>query len=308
MMRTIIGKTAPKERDLFLSEKHFDMVEIQLLQDYKHTSVKEVFETIISSKTIPISVHAPLVDNETIQISRLVLDEDYEYLRKTFELASLLASWYNVQMPVVVHFASDYKDFINSSDCEIVVSRIDKLLREYRDVEICIENSVPILRERVGDSFYMQTGKGFRMDNVYLAKYLRDKVNETCREQIKVTIDTCHIYCTEYIYNILGININTHSVEDFFRVAGGLCRVVHFNNAIHSGIGKENHSAPFIYEREEDRIRVKEILSCIDKYCEDAIIVLEINEDDYSKDCTSNKVTTLRTILKLDEEMATSLD
>lgn len=211
-------------------------------------------------------------------------------------------------MPVVVHFASDYNEFINSRDCEIIVSRIEELLGEYSNVDMCIENSVPILRERASNGFYIQTGKGFRMDNVYLAKYLRDKVNEAFREQIKVTIDTCHIYCTEYFYKILGININTHSVEDFFRESGGLCRVVHFNNTIDSGIGKENHSAPFIYEREEDRIRVKEILSCIDKYCEDAILVLEINEDDYSKDCTSNKVTTLRTLLKVDEEMAASLD
>lgn len=304
-MRTIVGKTAPTKGQLFLSEKHFDMAEIQLLQEYKYSSIKEVFETIINSNTIPISVHAPLSENETIQISRLALDEEFEYLWKTFELASLLASWYNLQVPVVVHFASDYNEFISSRDCEIVVSRIDELLRKYSDIDICIENSVPVLRERTPHGFYMKTGKGFRMDNIYLAKYLRERVNSTCKDQIKVTIDTCHIYCAEYISKILENNIKTYSIEDFFREAGELCRVVHFNNAIKCGWGK-NHSAPFIYDNEEDRQRVRDILACIDKYCGDVILVLEINEDDYTKDMTANKINTLRTILKIDEETKTA--
>ena len=311
-----IGKLATPKNQLLQGIDVFSGYELQLLSDFNINPEKIMEESINLIKEHQISIevlHSPLNEAGNDLLGEVtveyILNEDmYKVLDNTFRFGESLSRLYNRPIKVVVHYAScfevnRYQTYAFKEMCE----RIHNILLKYPNTIMCIENYVPYVYNQVAGSRDNQDSKyrdadrtyaviskgGFRNDNVKLARYLIETYPDISK-QVGVTLDTCHMMISERFTYLVGIDgmCDTPTIEECFKEAGNLCKVVHLNNYIGDGLSKNHHSVRF---RERDRRILHSILTYIDDFTPTADITLELIEENYS-DVSKDKLKTLHLI------------
>lgn len=274
----ITAKSTPDEQLKSRVEFGFKNIEIQILNA---TTGEDDFNNTIKYDVDVISVHTPLIsssNNSTksdISLNDLSDLSYFQMLIKTCELAQKFATHYNHPVNVVIHnkfsketweklggFLKDIKDVFRY------------LTNEFPDLYFCIENSTPYSKGH--------TNEGTEVcDAYFIANYLNKHVSD----KFRLVIDTCHLLMTKRCLNAIlksypKLLESQKSFEESFKDSNGLLQIVHLNNA--KGIGyQKDHGTPFKKENKEDMKILKEITKAYEKYGNDAIICLEVQEDDY---------------------------
>lgn len=268
--------------------------EIQLLKNDigNNTRLIEKFSGCISLFDDIVSVHTALAPSDSLPPEG---DCDLKYLydrntlsaiRDACAIADLAATNYGHSVGVVIHNSLSYREF---SECPyyntLVTSFIGDLLRDYKGVEIWIENVTPI---HMGECIHLKNG--CITDSSDIARHLR----EIFGNRIGSVFDVCHAVITHrMLKEITGKSV----LADIYKGFSDTCKEVHFANAKEFGMKPGQHGCGFREDNEKDVEELKTYLFLCMTYFPAAYLCYEISEKDYIKcDAVSE---TLKIIQKL---------
>lgn len=236
-------------------------------------------------------VHTPY-DNfkQMMNMERAFLHEDLSPVENVFRLAQYLADYWKHRIKVVIHSSLSMVDFM---EYEILRKRMESAFsdyfREYPDVDLVIENVVP-MEFKDTDHPHPRLYNGVFLDTPLMAGYFRDIFGE----RVGTVLDTCHAMMTEkYLSALLtaadflpeGVSFDRMgkvapemdlSMEHYFESNAGMCKLIHFNDFVGNGY-KVNHGTSF-----DSQEKVDGLLKLYHDYGYDCPLTLEIREDDYS--------------------------
>lgn len=292
-MLNIVGKCADRRSQLEGSLRDgFNVVEIQLLKDFKNRSVDEILRDIRQVNGIKVSsIHSPALEPQGVEIEDIVEYDRKLDVYKTFYIADRLGSEEGREIPVVLHMHSRMYDLDRKGDMLYsLVREVAICLDLFKHISICVENLIPV--EVIGGKLI--TNNCYMFDNADLVKWLRKKLNT---DRIYTVLDTCHLVTSIRVLEILkeDTGANIPSIEEFFENNKDVVKIIHLNNVVGLGLTPGKHSVGF----EKDTNLLSKLAICINKYCNNADIVLEMNEEDYDKEPNRNKLDTLRLLEKL---------
>lgn len=265
----ITAKATPDDKIKEKINKGFNFVEIQLISE--NVSDANFFNTISYDIDV-ISVHTPLSDNIDIEVNHIFNEKYYNMFYNTCVISQKYANYYNHDIIVILHNGLQKS---NWEDNKVLIDKLTdmfkKIIKEFPNLKFAIENTTPY------------SGEGTEIeDAVYIAKSLNYNLQT---DKFGVVIDICHLIMTkrhkEMWLKKYPKLLNTKSFEDSFNESDGLLFILHLNNCIDMGYEKD-HGTPFEISNENDLILLEDVLKQYIKYGNEAIICLEVREEDYS--------------------------
>lgn len=239
-------------------------------------------------------VHVPWVNGQMMNMEHIFQHEDLSPIENVFRLGQYCADIWGHRELVVIHCSLSMFDFM---EYEIfrkrLVEALGSLFREYPQVDMAIENVIPMEYK----PFRKETPRlcnGIFMDTVEITRYLRERFGD----RTGTVLDTCHAAMTEKylmaslkLADFLGAEKASeipgeldYSMEHYFEMNQGICKLIHFNDFIGNGYQK-NHGTGF-----DSQEKVDGILGLYRRYGYDCPLTLEIREDDY-EDCVNYRNT-----------------
>ena len=285
-----------------------DGIEIQLLGELleKNPSgmYREAEETwnLSDFDRVPVkAVHAPLVSSFDLTLEKMTSTGLFPptILYNACKVAEHFGRRNSGEIPVVVHteLAVD-DDFTATGMYSEIRTMIDRALKTYPHVIICIENVTPL---RGMSKCGLSLSNNFAGDNVFLVKAL---LKDLKTDRIGTVFDTCHAMIAAKYVNALcrgvGVLAPDLSLEHFIMTNRGVCKLIHLAGMKGSGYGGDNHGIPFSEQNEE---LCREILDLYQKYEYNCPVTLEVSEADYLT-CDGYRVTK-ETVERILNEMAT---
>lgn len=277
VFKTILDPEQIKTKKEKLGAKRF---EIQLLKNNigDSTRLVERFSECIPLFDDIVSVHTAL-DFPTSLLPEGNCDLKYLYDKNTLSairdacvIADLAATNYGHNVGVVIHNSLSYREF---SECPyynaLITNFIGDLLRDYKGVEIWIENVTPIY---MGECIHFKNG--CITDSSDIARHLR----EIFGDRVGSVFDICHAVVTHrMLKEITGKRVLADMYKDF----SDTCKEVHFANAKEFGMEPGQHGCGFREDNEKDVEDLKTYLSLCMVYFPAAYLCYEISEKDYVK-------------------------
>lgn len=271
-----------------------DGLEFNLEQDFLLNG--DCFETCYDKEIFTLynvgAVHVPFYpDKHVMNLEYIFHKEDIRPIRNVFRLAQYCADIWQHRILIIIHTSLSFFDFM---EYELYRKRLEdelsQLFLQYPMTDLAIENVV--LME------YEETGKesprfcnGIFTDIVQIVGYLRERFGE----RVGSVLDLCHAAMTEKYMNVLlkatdflpqfGIPKQLdYSMEHFFQINQGICKLIHFNNFEGNGYGKK-HGTGFSSQQKIDKL-----MALYERYAYDCPLTLEIREEDYT-DCKNYRQT-----------------
>ncbi len=240
--------------------------EIWNLSDFDHVPVK--------------AVHAPLVSGSDLTLEKMTSTGLFPptILYNTCEIAEHFGRHNSGEIPVIAHTELAVDDsFVATGMYSEIRTMIDRALKTYPHVTICIENVTPL---RGMPKCGLSLSNNFAGDNVFFVKALSKDLKT---DRIGTVFDTCYAMITaKYVnalYRVVGVLAPDLSLEHFFSINRGVCKLIHLAGMRGSGYGGDNHGTPFSEQNEE---QCRKILDLYQKYGYDCPVTLEVYESDYS--------------------------
>lgn len=238
------------------------------------------------------AVHVPFYgDGQVMNMEHVFGREDVSPIRNVFRLAQYCADIWKHRVLVIIHSSLSYYDYMQY---EILRRRLIEVLKqffaEYPMVDLAVENVVPME--------YKQNGKesprlcnGIFTDLTRIVCSLREQFGE----RVGTVLDLCHAAMTEKYMKVLlqaaeflpQGNPPEHldySMEHYFKIHRGICRLIHFNDFTGNGY-MQNHGTPF-----QDPEKAAAWMRLYEKYEYNCPLTLEIREENY-KDCVNYRKT-----------------
>ena len=274
-----------------------DGMELQLYEELyagEGTSNVKPWGSVVNihqlSKYPIVSVHMPL--------RKQGLDVMLEYLlnplmQRQFEnvcsLANAIGHNRQCSILVVLHSEANHGTLLSMGILEPIALYIRDILRRYPNIEIGIENLMPIFS--MGESGYtLSNDCGF--SSISIAKYLRTKLGT---HRVGTVLDTCHAVSASRtivaIEKMLDGDQTRGSLDILFGLmnsSDNVCKEIHLANAYGFGIKKESHGTPFVTA--EDEALLHNILDLYKVNKMKCPICIEIQEKDYTN-CVSYAAT-----------------
>ena len=156
---------------------------------------------------------------------------------------------------------------------ENIVSQIGKILEEYKDIKINLEN-LSVLDAKEGKLDFLNNNL---LQNKELCIALREDLNT---DRIGLVLDTCHALSTiRHLDRLYEIGLCEKVILwDYFREYSDFLNIIHLSNAIGFGYD-EGHGTSF--STKEDMLLLKEIMGYIKNINYKNLLTLEIREEDY---------------------------
>ena len=238
------------------------------------------------------AVHVPFYGSgQVMNLEQIFQHEDVSPVRHVFRLAQYCADLWKHRILVVIHTSLSYYDFM---EYELFRRRLDTLLSQFFEefpmVDLGIENVIPMeYKEHQGES--PRLCNGFFTDLTRIVCDLRERFGE----RVGSVLDICHAAMTDKYMSVLlkaadflpSIHVPReldYSMERFFQIHQGICRLIHLNDFTGNGYG-ENHGTPFSEQEKMD-----ELMRLYRTYAFDCPLTLEIREEDY-QDCKNYRKT-----------------
>lgn len=298
-MLHFISKSAVVTSQLEQSSAYFKDVELQLLTEFVGSTnydqtIETLFEVIEQCPINIYSIHTPLIyteDASSYTLNDFVDTQRFSIIVATFKLAQKVAQKQGNKVGVVVHNDSTLS-FLKSHDLvwERICENVKYLLATFPEVELCIENSMPVC----GTLFR----NGFLFEGVDVVKEFRKLFNT---ENIYTVLDICHAIGAIRMLEL--INLPTvcppPKLQDYFKANGKYTKIVHFNYLSDLGILKPTHGTPFT---KDDIGTLAHIVELIETYMPQVGCVLEVNETDYLNNAIKNKKSILDLLTEYEYE------
>ena len=275
----INAKSAPiMEQILAKVNVGFKNIEIQLIHESILEKEYEDTKTAIEKYGIDISVvHTSLVlepGKEVIEIAlnHLLNDKYYNMFCETCKYAQYIAEIESHKIKVVVHTSNSKNDWEETGLLqEKIGPKIKKVLDEYKDVTLVIENAHAYNEKRFNSIFDME-------DVSYAVKILNDIIGGN---RIETLLDTCHMMINWEFWNRV-TNEFLWNWDDALKKSTMYTSLglIHLNNCYDNGLN-ENHGKPFCKEIKKDLEELKLIMHSYSKYS-DCEITIEVRETDYT--------------------------
>lgn len=238
------------------------------------------------------AVHVPFyADGQVMNIEHVFSHEDVSPIRHVFRLAQYCAEIWKHRVLVVIHCSLSYYDYMQY---ELLRRQLTKKLRQFFEqypmVDLAIENVIPM-------EYKQNSAESPRLCNgtfTDLARIVYD-LREQFGERVGTVLDLCHAAMTEKYMKVLleAADFLPHeslpehldySMEHFFRIHQGICRLIHFNDFTGNGY-LQNHGTPL-----QDKDKAAAWMRLYEKYAYDCPLTLEIREEDYNN-CVNYKKT-----------------
>lgn len=290
----ILAKSSLEFEQLQNKMKHgADGVEVQLLGEMatedKIKPIERCFDNLDSLLDFPIySIHTPLFKrpdgiNVNPNVDTFAISKYIDLFNNSCRLAQMVADKQKHNVKVVAHVSLDMSRAIeNYKTLTSIEHMVFSALKTFPNIELCIENIPPITGiNKDGIAFI---GSGYNFDNIILVKMLRENLKT---DRIYTCLDTCH---AEMTYRFMKDLKNHHcdkieyeqfSVKNCFKENKDYIGLIHLSKTVDHGVGKGYHGMPFT--QKEDKALIKKYL---DYYFENDYtcpIVLEVDENDYTK-------------------------
>lgn len=281
MKYNILAKSSLKKADL-LNKKQCgaQKIEIQLLKNFINENMNcQSYIDILDGLGLEITaVHTPITCSVDIQVERLVDNKNKEIFFKTCSLAQKFSEHFHNNILVIMHINWSFNDFLKFSNVfEEVNSVINEALQQFKDIEIGIENVIPIQKSKGT----IITRNGYLFDNVEFVNYFRNKYKT---DRVGTVLDTCHAITTLRFMNVLyknGVELqNELKLEDYFKKNKDTIKLIHLANVKDLGMKVNTHGTPFKDEKEDIRI-LKDIFKFYNIYEYKCPITIEVFEYDY---------------------------
>lgn len=248
-------------------------IEIQLLKDFATPNWRtdSFYEFLKNNPTARIDyLHTPLNGTEEIDLIDIYDDEIFEVFNQTFRFASEIQAYTQQQITVVCHYSGSFKR-LSSNECMLsnFVLRFARLIHEYPNIRVAIENVIPITC--LGET---REG-GFLTDNVELVKFLRKTLN--IEDRLFTVLDTCHAIVTDRVMTRCGLP--STPLKMFFEANQETIALIHLANVRNLGFGKFEHGVGFTSP--EDKILLEEIEELYQLYGNNCDVTIEVHEHDY---------------------------
>ena len=282
-MKIFAKSNFKKEEILHKKELGCDGIELNLEEDFNQYTKAQLDKTLSALHIKDLYViHAPKTTKiNYMTMEDIVLGGYQNGFKNCFYLAEKIAKIYNHRVLIVIHCTLSYFDFTNWKYIrEQATQMLTDLFFQYPEVDLAIENVICV-EERDGKSFRLTNGT--MLDTVNIVEYFRYLFGD----RVGSVLDLCHAKISNMQWNAL---LNTigypqdYTIEDYFSINKGICKLIHFNNMRNNGYGKD-HGIGFDSDEE-----VKELLSYYEKYHFTCPLTLEIREDDYNN-CINYKET-----------------
>lgn len=267
--------TAKSTPDIEIDDKinrGFNNIEIQLVKE--RIDNNDYFDSISRGANI-VSVHTPLLDKIDVEVNHIFNETYYNMFYDTCIIAQKYAEYYKHDIIVILHNGLSRSNWI---DNYILIEKLAKMFKEiiniFPNLKFAIENTTPYSNSIASEGTEVE-------DAAYVAKQMNKILNTN---KFGVVIDICHLMMTRrYKKACLGDYpelLNLKSFEDSFKESNGLLFVMHLNNCANMGC-KNDHGIPFDESNEEDMKVLQDVITQYLKYGNNAIISLEVREDDY---------------------------
>lgn len=282
-MRHIPVTVTTNETAEFLNYMHdseIKKVNIQLMkEDIEYPS--RVVEFVRNNGLKVVSFHTPFMTN-----GKALLIEDFNVLDDLEISLHIINGICNAlsisDIPVVCHSELTADELYR---LDPIITNLNRCLLLCDCIKLCIEN-VPMYNIYLGSDMskvVTYTPAVVR----YLRQHLLDAKVYTC-------LDVCHamMFC-RYIQVLSDAGMyegKTISLEHFFKEHGSLCGLIHLANCKNFGIGSD-HGVSF-----ETHEEIMSLMKAIRKHINNAPIVLEISEKDYT-----NRINVKKTVKLLIE-------
>lgn len=283
-----------------------DGIEFNLEKDFLAKSSS--FETYYPQELFRMhnvgAVHFPFgTDRQMMNIEHIFQHEDLSLVRDVFRLAQHCGEIWEHKVLIILHSSLSYYDFM---EYELFRSRLEwelgKLFLDYPMAEIGIENVVPMEYSETGTES-PRLCNGIFTDTARIVCYLRERFGS----RVGSVLDICHAGMTEKYMKLLLASADflpegkvpdkiDYSIEHYFRVNQGICKLIHFNDFIGNGYQK-NHGKGFLKQE-----KVNMLLDLYRDYGYDCPLTLEVREKDYL-DCVSYR----RTKVMVEQWMKTAV-
>lgn len=274
-----------------------DALEIQLLSEFikpenRDKELNEIFLDLDELLNFPVeSVHAPLCEYDDNgvdvppNIEVLSQPKFLDIFKKTFELANMYGIKQNKKVKIVFHTEIDMTriNVVNNETWKNILKIVDEYLDAYKNVDICIENVLPIRKIKKDGQIVL--GSGFGFDNVIMCDLF--KKESKYPERFFTVLDTCHAevsrMTTSYLNKYNGdVNLSHYQIENYFKQNQKDCGLIHLSRTLRNGMGPKNHGQPFNPNDQEDINVLKEYVRLYKKYSYNCPLVLEVAEVDYN--------------------------
>lgn len=254
----------------------YNRIELQLFDDFVDKSIEEMMFIITGIYGLDIvNIHAPIGSNKFSNIEDLNDLERMPVFNKLFQLCQMVSHYYNHPVSLVMHTDYSFLDFKETGRLLVLEQNILNLLNSCPDVNLAIENLVPI---------YNQGGKlkecdNYLFDTVEIVKHLR---NELKTNRVFTVLDTAHAIISINYLHKSGRNKSISMIE-YFKQNKDCLKIIHLANSFELGLCKDEHGVLFDKDRPDDMAKLKEIYEGINTYTNNVSLVIEVTEPNYLK-------------------------
>lgn len=238
------------------------------------------------------AVHVPFYgDGQVMNMEHVFQKKDVSPIRHVFRLAQYCAQVWQHRVLVVIHSSLSYYDYMQY---EMVRRRLEEVLgqffAEYPMVDLAVENVIPMeYKQNSKESPRLCNGTFTDLPQIICS------LREQFGERVGTVLDLCHAAMTEKYMNLLlsaaeflpQKNLPEHldySMEHFFKMHQGICKLIHFNDFTGNGY-MQNHGTPF-----QDQEKAAAWMRLYETYGYDCPLTLEIREEDY-QNCVNYRKT-----------------
>lgn len=265
-----------------------DGIEIQLNSDF--VSVAKDSKDILNDLKVAsfknhniYAVHCPFLISERYDFPiEECLGSDFVILESVCKIADYFGKERNRNTLVITHSAIGYNQLLKYNVLyEELLNKVQYLLDTYKNIEICIENIVPILDT---NPFMPVLRNNYFNSSVLLVKDIRKKLNT---DRVGTVLDICHAKMSkleiELFYNHVKLNYDKidFSLNSFFRENKDVIKLFHLSDMLSSGFG--NGHGIFVGKK-----AIGEFVSLYNDYNLTCPVTLEVREDDFST-CSNYK-------------------
>lgn len=257
-------------------DEGYNRMEIQLFDDFVDKSIEEMMFLITGISGLDIvNIHAPIGSNKFVNIEDMSNPDRAPVFNKLFELCQRVSYHYNRPTFLVMHSNYSLADFKEKNQLIDLEKSVLKLLSDFPDVVLAIENLVPIYKQDGA----IREGNNYLFGTVDIVKHLRDELQT---DRIFTVLDTAHAMISINYLNEIGYD-KPISLIKYFKENQNYLKIIHLGNAFHLGLCKDEHGVLFSKDSPDDLSKLKEINDGILTYAKEASLVIEVTEPDYLK-------------------------
>lgn len=240
------------------------------------------------------AVHTPFYkDGQAMLMERVFQHQDISDIENVFRLAQYCAEIWKHRILIVIHSSLSMYDFMQFEIFRLKLEEdLGRLFHQYPDVDMAVENVV-MVEYREKQPYAPMLCNGTFWDAPQIIGYLRQRFGE----RVGTVLDICHAmmtdkYMTAFLKMADFLPDDTEllpekvdfSLEHYFQLNQGICKLIHFNNFVGNGY-QRNHGTGF-----KTQEKVDQILDLYREYKYECPLTIEIREEDYH-DCINYRET-----------------